>query len=72
MTKFVKNMQIGKQTDLILIDFSKAYDKVAHKTNFKIKLVWNSGQNTELCYHNWVKNFLDSRSQAVLLNRVNQ
>ena len=25
-----KNMQMGKQTDLILLDFSKAFDKVAH------------------------------------------
>ena len=24
-------MQIGKQTDLILLDFSKAFDKVAHE-----------------------------------------
>ena len=26
-----KNMQMGKQTDLILLDFSKAYNKVAHE-----------------------------------------
>ena len=26
-----KNMQMGKQTDLILLDFSKAFDKVAHE-----------------------------------------
>ena len=26
-----KNMQIGKQTDLIILDFSKAFDKVAHE-----------------------------------------
>ena len=26
-----KSMQMGKQTDLILLDFSKAFDKVAHK-----------------------------------------
>ena len=25
-----KTMQIGKQTDLILLDFCKAFDKVAH------------------------------------------
>ena len=26
-----KSMQSGKQTDLILLDFSKAFDKVAHE-----------------------------------------
>ena len=26
-----KNMQMGKQTDLILLAFSKAFDKVAHE-----------------------------------------
>ena len=26
-----KSMQMGKQTDLILLDFSKTFDKVAHK-----------------------------------------
>ena len=26
-----KNMQMGKQTDLIQLDFSKAFDKVAHE-----------------------------------------
>ena len=31
INEFAKNMQIGKQTDLILLDFSKAFDKVAHE-----------------------------------------
>ena len=26
-----KNVQMGKQTDLSLLDFSKAFDKVAHE-----------------------------------------
>ena len=29
--ELAKNMQMGKQTDFILLDFSKAFDKVAHK-----------------------------------------
>ena len=29
--KLSKNMQSRKQTDLILLDFSKAFDKVAHE-----------------------------------------
>ena len=29
--EIAKNMQTGKQTDLILLNFSKAFDKVAHE-----------------------------------------
>ena len=29
--ELAKNMQMGKQTDLILLDLSKAFDKVAHE-----------------------------------------
>ena len=29
--ELAKNMQMGKETDLILLDFSKAFDKVAHE-----------------------------------------
>ena len=29
--ELAKNMHMGKQTDLILLDFSKAFDKVAHE-----------------------------------------
>ena len=36
-----KNMQSRKQTDLILLEFSKAFDKVAHKkTAPKTPLLW--------------------------------
>ena len=35
--ELLKGMQSGKQTDLILLDFSKAFDKVAHeKLLFKL------------------------------------
>ena len=57
---------MGKQTDLVLFDFSKALDKVAHETNFKITLLWHSGQNTELGYHNWAKDFLNSVLKLLL------
>ena len=44
-----KVMQMGRQTDLILLDFSKAFDKVAHeKLNFQITFLWNSGEHTLL------------------------
>ena len=29
--ELAKNMQSGKQTDLIRLDFSKAFDKAAHE-----------------------------------------
>ena len=57
-----KNMQTGKQTDLILLDFSKAFDKVAHEKLIS-KLHFYGIQDKTL---SWVKDFLDSRSQAVL------
>ena len=31
VNEIAKNMQMGKQIDLILLDFSKAFDKVAHE-----------------------------------------
>ena len=35
--EILKGMQSGKQTDLIFLDFSKAFDKVAHeKLLFKL------------------------------------
>ena len=53
-----KNMQSRKQTDLILLDFSKAFDKVAHE-----KLLQK--------LHAYGKNFLDNRKQTVVSNGTN-
>ena len=64
--EIAKNMHTGKQTDLILLDFSKTFDKVAHEKRFQIytfSLNWGKTLS-------WVKDFLDSRSQAVVLNGV--
>ena len=64
--EIAKNMQIGKQTDLILLDFSKAFDKVAHeKLISKLHFYRIRGKTLR-----WVTDFLDSRSQAVVLNGV--
>ena len=43
--ELAKNMQSGKQTDLILLDFSKAYDKVAHE-KLLLKLLLRHKGNT--------------------------
>ena len=64
--KIAKNMQTGKKTDLILLDFSKAFDKFAHKkliSKLHFYGIWGKTLS-------WVKDFLDSHSQAVVFNGV--
>ena len=62
-----KSMQSGKQTDLILLDFSKAFDKVAHE-KLLLKLHFYGIRGNIL---NWIKDFLDNRTQSVILNGTN-
>ena len=66
--EIAKNMQMGKQTDLIFLDFSKAFDKVAHEKMIS-KLHFYKIRGKAL---SWDKDFLDSRSQAVVLMESNQ
>ena len=58
-----RDVSTGKQTDLILLDFSKAFDKVNHP-----KLLWKLHQygirETALA---WIRAFLGNRSQTVVL-----
>ena len=62
-----KNMQMGKQTDLILLDFSKAFDKVAHeKLLQKLHFYGIWGDTLK-----WIKGFLDNRKQSVVINGIN-
>ena len=44
--EIAENLQTGKRTDLILLDFSKAFDKVVHEK--LVSKLWNSGQNIKL------------------------
>ena len=58
-----KNMSAGKQTDLILLDFSKAFDKVSHS-----KLLWKLHQyGIRGNALSWIRAFLGDRSQTVVL-----
>ena len=53
-----RNAGLGKQTDLILLDFSKAFDKVNHS-----KLIWklhNYGIRSNVL--NWIVAFLGDRA----------
>ena len=60
-------MQMGRQTDLILLDFSKAFDKVAHeKLLLKLNHYGIRGDTLK-----WIKDFLDNRKQADVFNGIN-
>ena len=60
-------MQMGKQADLILLDLSKAFDKVAHeKLLQKLRHYGIRGGTLK-----WLKAFLDNGKQAVVNNGIN-
>ena len=62
--ELLQNKQKGKQSDLILLDFSKAFDKVSHeKLLFKLH---NYGVRGNIL--SWIKAFLDNRSQTVVID----
>ena len=48
----------NKQTDMAILDFSKAFDKVSHK------LQW---YGADPLTHAWIADFLRNRTQAVVL-----
>ena len=58
-----RNTSVGKQTDLILLDFSKAFDKVNHS-----KLIWKLHQyGIRGNALSWIRAFLGNRSQTVVI-----
>ena len=58
------NLEAGKQTDVIVMDFSKAFDKVDHhKLVHKLRVLGVDNKVTT-----WVKSFLSGRSQQVLVD----
>ena len=63
MEDLSRNAIKGQQTDLILLYFSKAFDKVSHeKLLFKLHHCGVRGQVLH-----WIKAFLSNRSQTVVL-----
>jgi hypothetical protein len=62
----LKTTSKGKQIDIALLDFSKAFDKVPHqRLNNKLNVV-GIRDNTL----NWISSFLHNRIQLVLLDNV--
>ena len=58
---------MGKKTDLILLDFSKAFNKVTHiKLLLKLHHYGIRGDTLK-----WIKDFLDNRKQSVVINGTN-
>ena len=58
-----RNAMQGRQTDLILLDFSKAFDKVSHeKLLYKLHQYGVRGHVLH-----WIKAFLSNRTQTVVL-----
>ena len=64
MEDLARNMTSGKQTDLILLDFSKAFDKVNHlKLLYKLQVHGVQGKTL-----GWTESFLVGRTQCVVLD----
>ena len=59
-----RNMTSGKQTDLILLDYSKAFDKVIHlKLLYKLQV--HGVQDKTL---GWIESFSVGRTQCLVLD----
>ena len=59
-----RNLISGKQSDLILLDFSKAFDKVNHlKLLYKLQVHGVQGKTL-----GWIESFLIGRTQCVVLD----
>ena len=58
------NMSAGKQTDVLIMDFSKAFDKVSH--SLLVHKLDHYGIRGKT--NTWIQNFLSDRSQAVVVD----
>ena len=59
-----KSVSAKKQVDLVLLDFSKAFDKVSHE-KLLLKLSQFGIRGTTL---KWIRSFLNNRTQCVVVN----
>jgi hypothetical protein len=61
-----RNMEAGQQTDIVVMDFSKAFDKVSH-ARLLYKLQWYGIRGPAL---DWINSFLTNRTQQVVVDGV--
>ena len=67
MDDFARTLNEGGQTDVIALDFSKAFDKVAHsRLLYKLDYYGIRGN-----LHSWLSSFLCGRSQQVVVDGLN-
>ena len=59
-----KGIDLGEQIDLILLDFSKAFDKVPHKRLLYKAEYYGISRSTLW----WIRDFLSSRNQRVIVD----
>ena len=64
LSDFSKSLNISGQTDAVLLDFSKAFDKVDHR--LLLSKVNNAGIQGPLL--DWISSFLSNRSQHVIVD----
>ncbi|KAK4810956.1 hypothetical protein QYF61_013364, partial [Mycteria americana] len=64
--KVTRLVDEGKAVDVVYLDFSKAFDTVSHS----ILLEKLAAHGLDGCTLRWVKNWLDSRAQRVVVNGV--
>jgi len=57
------NLENGKQTDILIMDFSKAFDKVSHS----LLLHKLDHYGIRGATNRWIKAFLTNRTQSVVL-----
>ena len=61
---FIQNIEKNSQTDAILLDFSKAFDKVHHASLLNKLKLYGIRKNT----FQWIQSFLSERTQKVLVD----
>ena len=60
----LKNMKDGMQMDVLIMDFSKAFDKVGHNHLLeKLKFYGIHGKS-----NTWIRDFLSNRKQVVVVD----
>ncbi len=64
VNELLESMEAGAQTDVVIMDFTKAFDKVPHERLMTKLNYYGIGGST----HRWIRAFLSQRQQRVVLD----